>query len=250
MIHESLSISWSGHCPLIQTERLVLRPVEPADLPKYQALFASKVAMQKYVGGPRDPAATATRFNGWVERWKIHPFSALAIFLKQTDKVAQQFVGHVVLGHGDFEGDPNHGWSEAAIIIDPKYWNAAYAASNEGVGAAGLKGIGKEAVEAVAFYAQALYEKGVKVPVDVTKEQQAGVKKLIDSGVIDNCLKDENGQIKSVFIPFKEVRATSHKANTAIMKIQQSYKNQTLPKPGDPSRELFILNLEILVGKK
>ena len=89
----------------------------------------------------------------WEKRWQVHNFSALAIYLKTNEtaqslfeEISQQFIGHIVLGHGDYEGNPKYGFSEFAILIHPKSWNELF---------------GTEAVIAIYQYALArLYKLG------------------------------------------------------------------------------------------
>ena len=104
-----ITITWNQGKPEIQTSQVVLRPIRAEDLPVYQTLFNNGVAMGRYAGGVRD---ITNRFNSWLGRWNEHSFSALAVVDKQTQKV----IGHSILGHGDYEGDLNKGWSEGAIV--------------------------------------------------------------------------------------------------------------------------------------
>ncbi len=80
-----------------------------------------------------------TRINDvWVKRWREHdPYTGLAVFRNDTD----DFLGHVVLGHGDAPGE-----SELAYLFNRPHWG---------------KGYGSEAVTAVVKeYAPATVKEG------------------------------------------------------------------------------------------
>lgn len=94
----------------IETERLRVSPVSHADAAEYhEHLFSDPKVMEKFATGEvRDRAYVHGRINTWVERWKSgDPFGGFVI----RDK-SGEFIGHVVLGHGD---DPGH--AEIAYLI-------------------------------------------------------------------------------------------------------------------------------------
>lgn len=249
MVTQACSIAWQGHLPTVSTERLTLRPIQDSDLKSYQALFASSLTMKHYIRNTRTPDQTAARFHGWQERWKVHPFSALAIFRKTIDNHNRDFVGHAILGHGDYEGNPESGFSEAAIILTPSYWNADFAdkSENEETGRAGLKGVGTEVRDALKILANELVEKRIDVPVDVTAEQQEEVRHHLESGKIKKCIRDpKTDAISSVFVPFTEVRVTCSKQNRAMVKMLHYFVDRgfgTLVKRGDETREMMAFPL-------
>jgi RimJ/RimL family protein N-acetyltransferase len=74
--------------------------------------------MEKFgKGETQDRNYVDKRINTWVERWKSgDPFGGFAIRLKSGE-----FVGHVVLGHGDH---PGH--SEIAYLIRSDKWQLGY----------------------------------------------------------------------------------------------------------------------------
>jgi RimJ/RimL family protein N-acetyltransferase len=103
----------------IETERLRVAPVTHADAAEYhQHLFSDPTVMGKFATGEvRDRAYVDGRINAWVERWKSgDPFGGFVI----RDR-SGQFIGHVVLGHGD---DPGH--SEIAYLIRADKWGQGY----------------------------------------------------------------------------------------------------------------------------
>lgn len=103
----------------IATERLIVAPVSHADAADYhQHLFGDQNVMRKFATGEtRDRDYVDRRINTWVERWKSgDPFGGFAIRSKSGE-----FIGHVVLGHGDH---PGH--SEIAYLIRSDRWQQGY----------------------------------------------------------------------------------------------------------------------------
>mgnify|MGYP006275716077 CR=1 FL=1 len=103
----------------ITTERLLISPVTSSDAAEYhQHLFSDRTVMEKFATGEtRDRAYVDAGINTWVERWKSgDPFGGFAIRLKSGE-----FIGHVVLGHGDH---PGH--SEIAYLIRADKWAQGY----------------------------------------------------------------------------------------------------------------------------
>jgi hypothetical protein len=251
MIQQAASIAWQGHRPEISTERLRLRPICEKDLARYQALFADALVMKHYIGNSRTPEQTAKRFQGWLERWELHPFSAMAIFRKSVENRPEEFVGHAVLGHGDFEGDPQHGFSEAAIILTPEYWNARYAKQQESkqIGKAAMMGIGTEVKNALELFAKELVNKKFEVPVDVTTVQQDEAETLLASHTIKRAIRNpKTNKITSIFLPFTEVRVTCSKKNLAMVKILGGLAERTHAQveetKADPERQLVKFSFE------
>lgn len=231
-------IIWNKHSPEIHSARLILRPIQSSDLPFYKSLFQNKIAMQRYLGGPRD---ITNRFQNWLARWNEDPFSALAVVERKTQKV----IGHAIAGHGDYENNLNMGWSEMAYIIDPAYWNCDYKDEKNGIGTAGQKQIGLEVVRTVVAYIKTLKKLSIEVPCDVTLAQRQQIE--------ENCIaqpnlkvhRNENGLIEWVYLPLKELRASSNKLNTGYKIIEQVFVKengaQKFPVPNNNQRDLFIL---------
>ena len=124
----------------LDTDKLHIRSVEEGDLDSYAALFGDKVVISKYATGQtktREEMETRIK-DTWVKRWhQKDPYSGLAVFEKATD----EFLGHVILGHGDEAGQ-----SELAYLFMKDHWH---------------KGVGTEAVTAVVHeYAPATVEEG------------------------------------------------------------------------------------------
>lgn len=201
-------ISWShnsqeSHLISIETKRLILRPVKEQDREHYRALFKNTVATEKYQGSFSDP-----RFNRWAERWKEHNFSALAIYHKT--EASTEFVGHAILGHGDYDGS-SQGFSEIAYITDPKFWNHSHGNEKKDVGTKGMKGIGTEIVSAIMAYAKSIFEEKIKVPADLEDNSTHDLK--------GKQIYFEKDKAHAVYVELSEIRATCQKTNKASEKI-------------------------------
>jgi len=114
----------------IDTDRLHIRSVQASeeDYGSYAALFGDQDVMGKFATGQtKSREEIETRIKDvWVKRWHQNdPYAGLAAFKKDTD----EFLGHVVIGHGDAPGQ-----SELAYLFKKNHWG---------------QGFGKEAVTAV-----------------------------------------------------------------------------------------------------
>ncbi len=225
--------------PFLQTSQVILRPIEKKDLKTYQTLFQDTTAMRLHAGGPRD---ITKRFHNWIQRWDIHPYSALAI----TDKVSKKVIGHAILGHGDYENNPYKGFSEIAIILAPSYWNTQYGDPKSGIGTAKKAHVGTEVIRTLINYAKSLKELAYKVPCDVTEKQQEALKRLCSNNKEWQVHKNRDGKIAWIYLPLKEIRATCDKANTAAHKIFHKVfveENKGTVKPFSKERDLFTISL-------
>ncbi|MBI2742603.1 MAG: GNAT family N-acetyltransferase [Chlamydiales bacterium] len=112
----------------IDTDRLHIESLGPQnDNPRsteethalYASLYGNTEVMEKFAGGKtKSPEDTAKLVNNWIKRWQSgDPFGGMAIYLKETG----EFVGHIVLGHGD-----NPGESSLAGLGNARFWNSGY----------------------------------------------------------------------------------------------------------------------------
>ena len=106
----------------IDTQRLHMRSLKSSeeDRNSYVALFSDPEVMGKYATGkPKTKEETETRIKEtWVKRWHENdPYSALAVFKKDT----AEFIGHVVIGHGDEAGQ-----AELAYLFNKDHWRQGY----------------------------------------------------------------------------------------------------------------------------
>lgn len=237
-VQSSCEILWLNNQPSIETSRLKLNPIQKDDLQFYQDLFANKNAMKQYLGNVRAPELTERRFKIWLDRWNKHYFSAMKI----NDKSGAS-VGHIILGHGDYES-PDRGWSEMAIVIHPRYWNSKFKDENQEIGVAEMQGIGKEAVQAIVDYAECLFKQNALVPVDVTKKQAEEVNALLENGELKKAIRDNDGNVETVFVPFASIRATCMRSNTAAHRIfeyifVEKHNGSCTPSENDAERDLF-----------
>jgi len=126
----------------IDTERLHIRSVRPteAECDNYVALFGDRGVMEKFATGQtKTKEQIQSRIHDvWVRRWQEgDPYTGLSVFKNDSD----DFLGHVVLGHGD-----QAGCSELAYLFNRVNWGRGY---------------GTEAVTAVVKqYAPATVQKG------------------------------------------------------------------------------------------
>jgi hypothetical protein len=238
-VQTGIRVIWNNGIPEIRSRQVILRPIQAADLPIYQNLFNNAVAMQKFAGGVRD---ITPRFNKWLERWREHPFSALAV----VDKESQRVIGHVVSDHGDYEGDLKKGWSEMAIVLEPTYWNSSFQNAALGIGIAGKKNIGTEVVRASVAYAHALRERHSPVPCDVTPEQRPQLEQILRDRPDLKVHRDAQGQMDWIYLPFTELKATGNKANIGGYKILERVflgENKGVWRTHTPERNLFAIHL-------
>jgi len=104
---------------ILETERLKIVSVRQEHLDEYVKLFGDPKVMEKFGDGkPKTQLYVQNRFVVWTDRWKTtDPYSALTIF----SKASNEFIGHIVLGHGDKPGE-----AEAACVIHEQFWKQKY----------------------------------------------------------------------------------------------------------------------------
>lgn len=69
----------------VETERLILRPVEAADFADWAAFFADPQAT-RHLGGPRSEAVAWRHFLSMAGAWRIQGFGAFSVFDKATSR--------------------------------------------------------------------------------------------------------------------------------------------------------------------
>jgi [ribosomal protein S5]-alanine N-acetyltransferase len=107
----------------IDTESLHIESVEASEesYRSYAALFGDPEVMKTFATGQtKTRAEMEERIKDvWVKRWHANdPYSGLAVFKNDEDG----FIGHVVLGHGDAEGQ-----AELAYLFKKSHWNRGFA---------------------------------------------------------------------------------------------------------------------------
>jgi RimJ/RimL family protein N-acetyltransferase len=90
--------------PILDTPRLALRPMRPADFPAYAALMAGGRA--RHMGGPFDTRAAWGLFCHDAAGWSL--FGAGALMADRRD--TGQTVGQVGINQGPLFPEPELGW--------------------------------------------------------------------------------------------------------------------------------------------
>jgi [ribosomal protein S5]-alanine N-acetyltransferase len=171
----------------LDTDNLHIRSVEEGDLDSYAALFGDKDVISKYATGQtktREEMETRIK-DTWVKRWhQKDPYAGLAVFKTATD----EFLGHVILGHGDAAGQ-----SELAYLFAKGHWH---------------KGVGTEAVTAVVQeYAPATVEEGYildgkpleKITATARSDNPFSVKILTKLGMHKTGEEEKYGAVRQFF---------------------------------------------------
>lgn len=90
--------------PMLETDRLLLRPMTMADWPDYAALMQSDRA--RYMGGPHDEAAAWGLFCHDVALWPLFGHGSLMI----EEKAGGACLGQVGINHGPLFPEKELGW--------------------------------------------------------------------------------------------------------------------------------------------
>lgn len=108
-----------GMSVTIETKNLFIKSVEKEDAQAYKKLFGDTKVMEKYERGEEKSSEwVEKRLQIWTDRWKNKdPFSALAVFKKDTN----EFIGHIIIGHGFRPGE-----SELGFAFVAEEWNKGY----------------------------------------------------------------------------------------------------------------------------
>lgn len=184
----------------IDTNRLHMRSIQSTDFDHYISLFEDKNVMEKFGnnGKTLSEEEIEIRINDiWINRWhNKDPYSGLSIFKSDTN----DFIGHIVLGHGDEPGE-----SELAYLFHQKYWG---------------KGYGSEAVNAVVKeYAQATIKENYKLEGKQLKKIVAYTKS--DNPASVKILKKAGMHLDSIEERYESIR---HKYSITINTLTKSNK--------------------------
>lgn len=109
--------------PLIETERLRLRPQRFSDRDAHIAMWADPRVTRFIGGGPRPPDASWRRFLGAAGLWPIMGFGYWVF----ADRVSNRLIGmgglsYFCRGIPELEDVPEAGWA-----FDADHWGAGYA---------------------------------------------------------------------------------------------------------------------------
>jgi len=193
----------------IETKRLHIRSIEPteAEYIRYAKLFGNAEVMRKYATGEtKSKEEMRKRIEAsWALRWKgKDPYSALAVFKKESG----EFLGHIVLGHGDYPGE-----SEAAYIFHKQFWGQGY---------------GGEAVSAlIQDYAPATIQEGYlldgkplsRIVATIRPDNIASIRIAEKVGMIFAMSETKYGRERHYYIinfPRKEEKVLEKKESTIV----------------------------------
>ena len=237
------SIKWKKDLPIIETPRLILRPIEKQDYVFYQKLFSNPIIMKHYLHGTWSKERLENRFNNWCHRWEENLFSAFVII----DKNSKEKIGHAILGHGSFQKKLYGGYPQLAYIIAPPYWNAKYQDKEKNIGTKNMNGIGSEVATALVEYSRDLKSKELSAPmnVDLSLEKQKEIESLIRKNKIKH-LRNEEGKVTSIYLPLKGVVASCNSENTGSYRILEKifieqYDGQIQQDSRKEDRNYFII---------
>jgi RimJ/RimL family protein N-acetyltransferase len=103
---------------MIETDRLILRRFEPADVDMI-ARWNEDELFTRHLAGPITREQTARAFERWQRHWDEHGFGQLAVVSKETGELigrtGPQF-------HRAWPPDPEIGWG-----LDPAWWGRGLA---------------------------------------------------------------------------------------------------------------------------
>lgn len=105
-----------GNSAVLQTPRLVLTAIGPADLDDIARVYADPEVM-RFIGDGSPDAREASA--AWVERaldhWRVHGFGAWCVRLRGTN----EFIGRASLTMQEFEGGRD---AEIGYLLATAYW--------------------------------------------------------------------------------------------------------------------------------
>jgi RimJ/RimL family protein N-acetyltransferase len=116
---------------VLETPRLLLRPLVPADRDAYAALLAD-AEVTRYIGGPVEPDAAARQLDAVVERFAVDGLGPLAVEQRDEGRLVGR-VGFWIWSRSDWTG----GWTrrelgddaevELGWILERASWGRGYA---------------------------------------------------------------------------------------------------------------------------
>jgi RimJ/RimL family protein N-acetyltransferase len=160
-----LEASWPA---TLTTDRLLLRPVEPADVAELSRVWTDPVVRQ-YLGGPVDPEELLRRQRGCVNN------PGLFCVLRPADSAV---VGLIVINP-----DSRHGKTEVSYLLLSEYWGQGY---------------GREAVAAATAWALDTLSTAPLEVVAVTQQANTRSCKLLESigmTVVDKFVEYDAAQV-------------------------------------------------------
>ncbi len=104
---------------VLETERLLFRPLTDADLDELAALYADPDVM-RFLGGPRSRDEVQHVLKEYIREYQIYGHSFFATILKKD----QRFIGHCGLLKQEVEEQPE---IELAYVLARPYWQQGLA---------------------------------------------------------------------------------------------------------------------------
>jgi ribosomal-protein-alanine N-acetyltransferase len=103
----------------IETERLLITSTKEGDIAHCADLFGDHEVMQTFAtGNTFTQEEVCERVNKWIRRWQENdPYTGFSVF----EKSSRNFLGAVVIGHGD-----NPGEAEIAYLFRKAVWGQKY----------------------------------------------------------------------------------------------------------------------------
>ena len=108
--------------PILQTERILLRPIGPGDA-DLQFRTLNSLAVMEHLGGPLERDAIAQKHAKAMDLYAREGFS----FLMMIERETGELVGHCGLKRVDHEAAKNQGDFEIGWIIREDRWRRGYA---------------------------------------------------------------------------------------------------------------------------
>ncbi len=140
----------------ISTARLVLRPVEPADVPAMSRLWTDPLVRQ-YLGGPVAPDEVERR-----ERACVGAANLFSVARRSDETL----LGLVIIDPATEPGTKAGGRAEVSYQLLPEYWGHAY---------------GRESVRAAVAWALVNITPAPPVVIAITQEANANSRRLLES---------------------------------------------------------------------
>ncbi len=103
--------------PQLQTDRLLLRGFQAADLDDYAALRALP-EVARYIGGPHSPAQAWDRMAVMIGSWTLRGYGVFAVVERETGRV---------IGHAGILHQPDWPEPEIAYTVHPDVWGRGFA---------------------------------------------------------------------------------------------------------------------------
>jgi RimJ/RimL family protein N-acetyltransferase len=110
-------------CPTLETERLILRPMDLTDWEDYAAAWASPEMTAFIGGGPRDRTTSWSKYLAAAGLWPVCGFGYWSFICRETGA----FIGNGGLSRFERDIPELDGFPEVGWAITPSGWGKGYA---------------------------------------------------------------------------------------------------------------------------